>query len=434
VPTERRLSYARDRCDAIAGTVTVQVDDRPVAMNVGRTALTFPAGSAGLHTSRLTCALSSTGDLPTVGSQVDYRITANADRVGWREVVAVPSGVRLAGSDVPQRSVTDELTRYPAQVLSSPLDRREAHLSVEAGHGPAIAPDALRSGAASVLPDNVDGFTTAFTDLVTRQELGLGFVIVAVLAAMALGALHAFAPGHGKTVMAADLVGREGSLRQAVVVALSVTATHTLGVLALGVALTGAGLAAPERVYPWLGTASGLLLAGIGAGLLLRHTARGPRSHEPGGQVQPIGNRAGAHEHEEVPTINHRHGLFSHSHQPHAATAGTTRGLVAVGFAGGLVPSPSALLVLLGGVALGRAWLGVLLVVAYGAGMAITLVATGALLVFARDALNRLLGRTTASVGARRAAVLLGRGLPVVTATVVVVVGLGIALRSAAQI
>ncbi|CAN5681364.1 hypothetical protein BH24ACT14_BH24ACT14_21100 [soil metagenome] len=441
LPAERRESYGNDRCDAIGQTVTVQLDGRAVALELASTALVFPPGSAGLHTSRLSCELSSTADLATVGSQVDYQITANAERIGWREVVAVPSGVRLAASDVPQRSVTRALTRYPPDLLSSPLDQRGAHLSVEAGGGTAIAPDVWGDGTVPALSRGVDRFTSAFTGLVARQELGVGFGLVAVLAAMALGALHAFAPGHGKTVMAAYLVGREGSLRQAVIVGMSVTATHTLGVLVLGVVLTTAGLASPERVYPWLGTASGLLLAGIGAGLLLRQGGRGAGHEELGGHVQPVAHHHDehghdaehhdAHDRETHSTNGHGHGLLSHTHLPPARNI---RGLVAIGFAGGLVPSPSALLVLLGGVALGRAWFGVLLVIAYGAGMAAALVATGLLLVSARDALNRLLARTTVSVGGRRLAAVLGRGLPAVTASVVVVVGLGIALRSAAQL
>jgi ABC-type nickel/cobalt efflux system permease component RcnA len=414
VPESDRAAYERQRCSAIVDSVELLVDGTPTALDVVDTQLEFPPGSAGLRTSRLMCTLASAATLATVGSTVDYAIGANADRVGWREIIAVPSGVSLPDSDVESISISDGLTRYPQNLLDSPPDQRRASFSVAAGDGAAPAP--LREGPGSVLPRGLDRFTTMFTDLVSRQNLGLGFGLLAVLAAVVLGALHAFAPGHGKTVMAAYLVGREGSFRQAAIVGLSVTATHTLGVLALGIALTGAGLASPERVYPWLGLASGLLLAAIGVGLLLRR--RG-------------GHSSADHHLGEDHDSRHSHGLFSHTHLP---PAGDIRGLVAIGFAGGLVPSPSALLVLLGGIALGRTWFGVLLVLAYGVGMATALITAGLLMVSARDAINRLLISRASSGGPRRLTVMLGQGLPAITASVVVVVGLGIALRSATQI
>src|SRR5205807_5099611 len=155
--------------------------------------------------------------------------------------------------------------------------------------------------------------------------------------AIVLGAIHALAPGHGKTVMAAYLVGQRGSLRQTALIGLTVTATHTAGVLALGLALSASALVAPERVYPWLGLASGALLAVIGVGLLRR--AVGARRHRH------------AHSH-------------AHAHDDDNAPPVGWRALVAMGFAGGLVPSPSALVVLLGAIALGRAWFGIVLVIA----------------------------------------------------------------------
>jgi len=119
----------------------------------------------------------------------------------------------------------------------------------------------------------------------------------------------------------------------------------------------------------------------------------------------------------------HRHG-HGHGH-------GYGRvGLVGLGVAGGLVPSPSALVVLLlGAVALGRTWFGVLLVLGYGLGMAATLMAAGLLLVRLRDRLERLaanrLGQRLSRVTA---------ALPMVTAGLVLVVGLGLAARAAVGI
>ena len=120
-----------------------------------------------------------------------------------------------------------------------------------------------------------DRFAAAFTGLVARQDLTIGFALLALGAAVVLGALHALAPGHGKTVIAAYLVGERGSLRQAATLGMSVTVTHTAGVLVLGLVLSGSTRFVPERVYPWLGVASGLLLAAVGLGLLVRARRRG---------------------------------------------------------------------------------------------------------------------------------------------------------------
>lgn len=100
-----------------------------------------------------------------------------------------------------------------------------------------------------------------------------------------------------------------------------------------------------------------------------------------------------------------------------------------MGAAGGMVPSPSALVVLLGAIALGRPWFGIVLVLGYGAGMALSLVAAGLLLVRVRASLDARLTRGQAG----RLAVL-GRALPIVTASFVVVAGLGLTVRAATQI
>jgi nickel/cobalt transporter (NicO) family protein len=229
-----------------------------------------------------------------------------------------------------------------------------------------------------------------------------------LLLAVGLGAAHAVAPGHGKTVMAAYLVGLRGTLRQAATIGATVTVTHTAGVLILGLVLSTSRAIASERVYPWLGLGSGLLLAAVGVGLLVR--ARTGHHHP-----HPHGH---GHDHD------HHH----HDHGADGRPLGR-RGLVALGLAGGLVPSPSAVVVLLGGIALGQAWFGVALVVAYGLGMAATLTGVGLLLAHLRTRMDRRLRLPTGSLLAR-----VGRLLPAVTASVIVVVGLTLAASGAAQL
>jgi nickel/cobalt exporter len=240
--------------------------------------------------------------------------------------------------------------------------------------------------------------------------------------ALLLGALHALAPGHGKTVMAAYLLGQRGGLRQALLVGLTVTATHTAGVLALGVVLSASTSLAPERLYPWLGLASGVLLTSIGVSLLRAALRRRLQRHA----AEPPHQHGHDHEHMHGPQRDH-----SAERQPLG-----WRGLVSMGFAGGLVPSPSALVVLLGAIALHRAWFGVLLVVAYGAGMAATLTGAGLLLVLARAALDRRAAAGhPAGTGPRRwRLATLTQALPPLTAAVIVVVGVFLAVRGAAGI
>jgi ABC-type nickel/cobalt efflux system permease component RcnA len=227
----------------------------------------------------------------------------------------------------------------------------------------------------------IDRATRAFTGLVAGGRLGLTLGLLAFALAVLLGAVHARAPGHGNAAMAADPLGMRGgagglgmrgSLGRSLQVALRVTLTRTAGVLVLGVALSVLTALAPERVDPWLGLAGGLTLAGVGVALLRRALPSLPA----------------------LPSLS-------------------ARGSVSMGFAGGLVPSPSALVVPLGAIALHRAWFGVLLVVAYGAGMAGTLTAAGVAPVRVRAALDRrALGTAAGAPGAAKRRLGLVAGAP----------------------
>jgi len=518
VPQDRQNGYRVAQCVRLAAGVRLSVEGVVVLVKVIGSTLSFPPGSAGLHTMRLTCDTRTPEPVDTPDRRIVYRDLNSLDRIGWHEITAVGDGVRLSRSDVPATSRSQVLSAYPVDLLSSPLDQRGADISVALGTG-VVTGDAARhvDDPSTAMPRGVDRLTTAFTDLVASRNLTAGFGIVAFLLSIVLGGMHAFAPGHGKTLMAAYLVGRRSSLRQAATIGLSVTLTHTFGVLALGVVLSLVVVASPERVYPWLGLASGIMLAGIGITLLRNGLAARRRSlveiaetalsattapqtpparataataatrpmvstyarqqrtsgvggiagkgptltlptgidgrsgvfdpvrtqdhphvHRPDGshghtrQGDPHdGHTRDGHTHDQVGVDGmHSHGVFSHTHLPPAGSEATgARSMLAVGFAGGLVPSPSALVVLLGGIALGRAWFGVLLVVAYGIGMALALVGTGLVLVKARDRLHRW---AEASARTRRSGVvlLLTRALPTLTAIVVVGAGVSVAVRA----
>src|SRR5207245_488249 len=176
-----------------------------------------------------------------------------------------------------------------------------------------------------------------------------------------LGAFHALTPGHGKTVMAAYLVGTRRTHRQALFLALSVALSHTAGVLGLAVlTLAGSAVLAPERAYPYLSTASGAVVVALGAWMV---ATRFRHAHA------------------------HRH---AHEHE-RPTTALGWRSLATLGLAGGLVPSASALVLLLGAISLHRSELGLVLVVAFGVGMAAVLVGVGQALVGARGLAERRL-------------------------------------------
>jgi ABC-type nickel/cobalt efflux system permease component RcnA len=393
-------AYGGRTCQQIADGVTLTAggDAAPVTVEASR--LSLPEGEAGLPTLRLECELVAPVALGTDEVDIAYTDANDDGRPGWHEVTAVGDGVRLAASDVPDATISQALEAYPEERLQSPLDVQAASLTVVADADADQSGTAVAAGG-PVISRGLGAIDQAFTGLIAGRALTPLFALTALLAAVVLGGMHALAPGHGKTVMAALVVGRGGSGRQALALAGTVAVTHTIGVLTLGVVLTVTQVAAPERLYPILGVASGLLFAAVG-GLLLRRALQQRRS-----------GRAHGHDHD-------------HGHDHHHDHAGLTwKSLIAPGLAGGLLPSPSAVLVLLGGIAVGRAWFGVGLVMAYGVGLAAVLVGAGVLLVRAQ---RRLAGRAQRPDAARMRR-LMG-ALPLVTASAILVLGLALAARS----
>lgn len=233
-----------------------------------------------------------------------------------------------------------------------------------------------------------------------------------------MGAGHALTPGHGKAVVAAYLVGARGTARHALFLGFTVTITHTAGVFALGlVTLFASRYLLPEQIFPWISLISGILVVTIGGNLFinrLRGTAdhqhdhgHGHHQHLPGGMVSPSGGGLAGDGH-------------SHQHLPPAQNQPITwQSLLALGISGGLLPCPSALVVLLSAIALGRIGFGLLLILAFSAGLAGVLVGIGLLLVYA----NRFFARLP--LNGR-----LVRTLPVVSAALITLAGLGISLEA----
>jgi nickel/cobalt transporter (NicO) family protein len=443
--TAELSSWAATACTDAARSLRLTVDGSVVPLSVRSSTARTLAGQAGLPTLRLECALSAavpvTSGAVAVGltgtaGPVAVRLTDTAagDEVGWREMTARGDGTTLAGSDVPRRSQSVRLTTYPGDLLTSPLDVRSLRLSVTPGGPRLAAGDPAGAGPAVALSRGADRLTLAFEGLLARTEGNPWLGLVAVLAAVALGAGHAVAPGHGKTIMAFYLSGRrDGALRSAATVGATVTVTHTAGVLALGLLVSAGTAFVPARVYPWLSVVSGLLVVLVGLALLRTrhqhlpgdhaHVVVALEEHPPAATATPV--RAGEQDHEHPHEQEHPH-PHPHPHpaQPVDAAGRSRRGLIAIGLAGGLLPSPSALLVLLGAVALGHAWFGVALVVAFGLGMAATLAAVGLVVMRLRERAELRLRSHPAS----RLAPLLRIGPPV-TAAAVVLLGTTLAWR-----
>ncbi|NDU71921.1 nickel transporter [Actinomadura sp. DSM 109109] len=391
-------AWARGACARAASSLRVTVDGRPAPATVAAASASAPRGQAGLPALRLECRITAPAGPGTIG----FRAGDAGGRIGWREITARGDRMTLTASDVPAASRSRRLTAYPAGMLASPLDRRSAALTVRAG-GPPLATPAAGGGPERLLPRGADGMTRRFTSLVARHDLTPGFAALAFGVALLLGALHALAPGHGKTIMAAHAAGSGRRRRRDVLaLGLTVTVTHTAGVLALGLLVTSGALLAPEALFPWLGAAGGVLVTAAGA-LLLRRA---------------LSDRHHAHGHGHGHAHGHGHG-HGHDHGPVRSRRG---GVVLMGLAGGMVPSPSAVVVLVGGASIGRAWFGVVLVLAYGLGLAAALVSAGLLLAGSARALAR-------RIPAMRPRLPSGM-MPVGTSATVVVLGLGLTVRS----
>jgi nickel/cobalt transporter (NicO) family protein len=387
----RSPGFARD----LAGQLRLTVDGRHARLRLLDYTTELRAGAGGLKTLRLEAIY----DAGPGGGSLEFRDTSFASRIGWRElVVRAERGARIDSASVPAKSVSDELRAYPQDLLSDPLDVRAATALVQPGSGPGTPP-AIGDGQAATHGSG------GFESLIDHEELGLGFVLLAIVVAAFWGAAHALTPGHGKAIIAAYLVGSRGTPRHALLLGLIVTVTHTAGVFALGiVTLALSELFVPEQLYPWLNLVSALLVVAVGVTVLrlrVREWGR-PRAHHH-------------HDHHHGDGRHHHH--HDHDHVP--APGSGLRGLIAVGVSGGLLPCPTALVVLLAAISLHRIAFGLLLIVAFSLGLASVISGIGLLAVTAK----RLFSRVSFDGPIVRA-------LPALSALVVLTLGVAMTLRS----
>ena len=361
----------------VAERLNLELDGRPVELVTVQHKATERPGAGGLPTLRFEAVYRVAE--PGAAEILVFRDTNFADRIGWKEIVVRGrDGARLLDADVPAESTSDELLAYPQDLLRSPLDVTAATARFTPGDATGVAPGFTGSAA----PEHSGG---SFESLIQRGDLSVGVVLFSLLIAAFWGAAHALSPGHGKAMVAAYLVGSRGTPRHALLLGLTVTVTHTAGVFALGLVTLGLSeLIVPEELYPWLNLVSALLVVGVGVSVLRARLGR-----------------------------RHAH----HHHHPHGERS--LRDLLAVGISGGLLPCPTALVVLLAAISLHRVGYGLVLIVAFSLGLAGAMTGVGLAAVSARRFLRwkSFEGRIV-------------RALPAVSAALILVLGVAMTTRA----
>jgi nickel/cobalt exporter len=445
-------SYLTRKVESLRDGLTLELNGQRLAFRVESTEIIFPPGAGGLPTMKIGVVYRAKLNGISNGGQysINYRDGNFPGRAGWKEIiVAAEPGTRLVNSSVAEKDRSAQLSDYPADLLNNPPQDLAARIdyAIAPSAVPVAAVDRATAVSTNVLPPkaavktatekakvvrasmetldtrssqeakaqaiavveaNSPSSRTAdslqlkansqstprnsFTEIMAGKELGSGIIFIALVIAVGLGAFHALEPGHGKTLVAAYLVGSRGTFKHAFLLGLIVTASHTAGVYLLGaVTLYASKYIVPDRLYPWLGVLSGVMITVLGLVLLVRryrgkeglsghhydhgyHHGHGPHHHHGHDGHSYHHQAQGSHSHYD--RYHHHHGLNVQT---------SWRELLTLGISGGIVPCPAALVVLLSAASMDRAAFGLLLIVAFSAGLAAVLIAIGLLMVYARQ-------------------------------------------------
>jgi len=442
-------------------SIRLEVDGQVVRLVPVSESVIFPPGAGGLPTMKIGVVYRGAVK-ENSGEKLHLRYADGnfEGHAGWKEIVVTAAkGVTLAGTEQFQVDRSAQLTDYPTNLLNSPPQDLEADFDYSVAAEPVAVtsmapaspgkiaertkaqpviprssldvPVKVPSAAAphsaepvlALVPNKQATPRNRFTELMIRPEMGFWFLVTAAFLAAGLGAAHALEPGHGKTIVAAYLVGSRGRTRHAVGLGLLVTAAHTAGVYALGaVVLYASKYVIPERIYPWLSIFSGMVIAVLAGYLLLRAWT--------GVEVEPEHEDGVMHSHwysrkrgsGELSSVDPTHrGETAMDGVPGPLREGKKtvplKQLLLLGITGGIIPCPAALVVLLSAVSLHRVGLGLFLIVAFSAGLAAVLIAIGIAMVKARSLLSRW--KTDSPV--------LKKWLPMGSATAMLIAGLAIA-------
>ena len=411
---QSRAQILRNARDEVARRLVVTVDGRPAALrDAGMALVSFPRGENYYRRNEWAGA-----------RVVALRDGTYRERLGYTALVARPGAGTAVRSDVSSEDPTRGLRTYPSSAVQRPLAQRMATLRVSEGDATLVAPRLRGGEPVTTRASAGDGFAGVFED----AAAGKTALILLLLAALGWGALHALSPGHGKAMVAAYLVGTKGTSRHALVLGAVVTVTHTIGVFALGlVTLLLAQYILPEDLFPWLTLVSGLLVVAIGS-TVLRSRVRHHRAQQATREHQRAHDRGDARGHDTHDHGSHAHAHGGHVHGPHAHSHDvpdtiTWKGLIGMGASAGLIPCPSALVVLLGAVAQHEVALGLLLIVAFSVGLAATLTVLGLLVVHSHHVTRRL-----------RVPQRIVTGLPAASALVIIGLGCALALQAAPKL
>jgi nickel/cobalt transporter (NicO) family protein len=403
----------------VAPHLKLLADGRPVRLVLESALVHFPHGQGGLSTTRLDARFRAVGAAlgasPRTFALSDSYAT---DRVGWRELlVARGDGVAVRSTDASVDDRTRALTHYPTDLLHSPPDvRSETTVAALGSGGLAVQAIPAHDVAAPVDATSSAKSDGGFVSLIESDgQLTLLGALAALGLALVFGMFHALTPGHGKTMVAAYLAGTRGQARHALILGGTVTITHTAGVFALGiVTLSLSQFIVPDQLYPWLNLASGVMVVAIGTFAIRDRLKRWLR---PARAQSATAGAAHDHGHEHAHDHGHDHG---HGHSHAVPDELSMRSLIGLGISGGLLPCPSALVVLLSAIALHRLAFGLALIVAFSLGLATVISGIGLAVLYARKLFTRLPSDHGRIV----------RVLPVVSAVIITTLGLVLTARS----
>lgn len=462
-PEEASLQrYLARKAEILRDGLLLQLGGQPLTLQIDSTEIIFPPGAGGLLTMKIGILFKASlnGNSASGTQLLDFRDGNFPGRAGWKEIVAMAdASVMLIDISVPRLDRSRQLSDYPTDLLDSPPQQLDARVSflagavslpavsvgrslshgkdmlqanqmmkaeLETGNAPSMSSENWPAEkTAQVTPDIGSANSSShnsiqlkanrqlilrdsFTELLATKQLGLGIILISLAVAVGLGAFHALEPGHGKTLLAAYLVGSRGTAKHALLLGLIVTAAHTTGVYLLGaVTLYASRYVVPERLYPWLGIVSGAMIAVLGLVLFVRRYM---------GKDELLTHTHHHHVHAHGADGHHdyHHGHEHHHHQHDRQVS--LRELLTLGISGGIVPCPAALVVLLSAVSLHRIEFGLLLIVAFSVGLAAVLIAVGMLMVYARQFMSRFHADGTLTT----------RWLPLVSSVFITLVGVGI--------
>jgi len=420
-------AYTEKITPEYAANLLLTVDGQTIELRPTAKKISLVSGSGNLPILRLEWDF--IGDLPNLNSTDSHRVSFenknNPERIGWNEiVVARADGINIFDSTAYGSGASDELNKYPDESLSAPLAERSAEFSFT---------NALLVTHAKPL-QNRDGQTTSapvakdrFAELIAVKEITPTIILLGLFVAFGLGAAHALSPGHGKTVVGAYLVGSRGTFKHAIFLGATVTITHTLSVFALGiVALFASEYILPERFFPFLSFVSGLMVFVIGLTLFKNRLFSwlGYKSGDDDLRDDIIDDEEKfvenerAHDKSIDENFTHTHGGSTHTHVPPKQIG--WRSLLALGISGGLIPCPSALVLMLSAINLDRTAYGLVLTLVFSFGLAATLTAVGLVFLYAGKMFDN------PSLSGNR----LVKALPVASAFVITCVGAVICYNS----